>query len=145
AEAARAWTIAWAVTGGAALARAIEDGGFALEVETTCRLVLERTSERVTKWILANTDPARPAAELAAELGDATARVRGRLPEWIAGAEAEAFARLRSELEGGDGAAAARSLGKVQDLIRDLRAAPRTSLAALQVVVRELRRAAERE
>jgi len=237
AEAARAWTIAWAVAGGAALARAIEDGGFALEVETTCRLVLERTSERVTKWILANTDPARPAAELAAELGDATARVRGRLPEWIAGAEAEAFARLRSELEiaglpvalahdlatadwlvgaldvitvaraagvdpeaaatryyglgqqldfawlwtrlaeaaeddrwqeraveglvedvlrarrglarlaleGGDGAAAPRSLGKVQDLIRDLRAAPRTSLAALQVVVRELRRAAERE
>ena len=223
------------MAGGAALARAIEDGGFALEVETTCWLVLERTSERVTKWILANTDPARPAAEVAAELGDATARVRGRLPEWIAGAEAEAFARLRSELEiaglpvalahdlatadwlvgaldvvtvaraagvdpeaaatcyyglgqqldfawlwtrlaeaaeddrwqeraveglvedvlrarrglarlaleGGDGAA--RSLGKVQDLIRDLRAAPRTSLAALQVVVRELRRAAERE
>ena len=47
----------------------------------------------------------------------------------------------RLALEG----AAARSLGKVQDLIRDLRAAPRTSLAALQVVVRELRRAAERE
>src|SRR5207247_1040913 len=53
----------------------------------------------VVATALANTDPARPAAELAAELGDATARVRGRLPEWIAGAEAEAFARLRSELE----------------------------------------------
>ena len=51
----------------------------------------------------------------------------------------------RLALEGPDAAAAARSLGKVQDLIRDLRAAPRTSLAALQVVVRELRRAAERE
>src|SRR5881392_1512139 len=49
AEAARAWTIAWAVAGGATLARAIADGGFALEVETTCRLVLERTAERVTK------------------------------------------------------------------------------------------------
>jgi len=236
AEAARAWTIAWAVTGGAALARAIAEGGFALEAETTCRLVLERTGERVTKWVLANTDAARPAAEVAAELGEATLRVRDRLSEWIAGAEAESFAKLRSELEiaglpaalanhlatadwltgaldvvtvaraagvdpeaaaaryyglgqqldfawlwarlaeageddrwqeraveglvedvlrarrrlarlaleGADGAAA-RSLGKVQDLIRDLRAAPRTSLAALQVVVRELRRAAERE
>ena len=236
AEAARAWTIAWAVAGGAALARAIAEGGFALEAETTCRLVLERTGERVTKWVLANTDAARPAVEVAAELSEATLRVRDRLPEWIAGAEAESFAKLRSELEiaglpaalanhlatadwltgaldvvtvaraagidpeaaaaryyglgqqldfawlwarlaeageddrwqeraveglvedvlrarrrlarlaleGADGAAA-RSLGKVQDLIRDLRAAPRTSLAALQVVVRELRRAAERE
>ena len=190
----------------------------------------------MTKWVLANTDAARPAVEVAAELSEATPRVRDRLPEWIAGAEAESFAKLRSELEiaglpaalanhlatadwltgaldvvtvaraagvdpeaaaaryyglgqqldfawlwarlaeageddrwqeraveglvedvlrarrrlarlaleGTDGAAA-RSLGKVQDLIRDLRAAPRTSLAALQVVVRELRRAAERE
>jgi len=218
AEAARAWAIAGAVAGGAALARAITDSGFALEAEITCRLVLERTCERVTKWILANTDPARPAGEVAAELGEATLRVRDRLPEWIAGTEAESFAKLRSELEiaglpaalanqlatadwltgaldvvtvaraagvdpeaaaacyygldrwqeqaveglvedvlrarrrlarlaleGAGGAAAARSLGKVQDLIRDLRAAPRTSLAALQVVVRELRRAAERE
>ena len=237
AEAARAWTIAWAVAGGAALARAIAEGGFALEAETTCRFVLERTGERVTKWVLANTDAARPAVEVAAELSETTPRVRDRLPEWIAGAEAESFAKLRSELEiaglpaavahdlatadwlvgaldvvtvaraagvdpeaaaaryyglgqqldfawlwarlaeageddrwqeqaveglvedvlrarrrlarlaleGADAAAAARSLGKVQDLIRDLRAAPRTSLAALQVVVRELRRAAERE
>src|SRR5438876_343539 len=236
AEAVRAWTIAWAVAGGATLARAIAEGGFALEAETTCRFVLERTGERVTKWVLANTDAARPADEVAAELSEATLRVRDRLPDWIAGAEAESFAKLRSELEiaglpaalanqlatadwltgaldvvtvaraagvdpeaaaaryyglgpqldfawllarlaeageddrwqeragegliedvlrarrrlarlaleGADGAAA-RSLGKVQDLIRDLRAAPRTSLAALQVVVRELRRAAERE
>jgi hypothetical protein len=31
----------------------------------------------------------------------------------------------------------------VQDAIRDLRTAPRTTLAALQVVVREIRRLAE--
>jgi len=31
----------------------------------------------------------------------------------------------------------------VHDLVRDLRAAPRVTLAALQVVVRELRRLAE--
>src|SRR5207247_1261088 len=78
AEAARAWTIAWAVAGGATLARAIADGGFALEVETTCRLVLERTAERVTKWMLANTDPARPAAEVAAEPSAARRGGRGR-------------------------------------------------------------------
>jgi NAD-specific glutamate dehydrogenase len=36
---------------------------------------------------------------VAAELGDAVGRVRGHLAEWIAGAEAEGFARLRSELE----------------------------------------------
>ena len=234
AEAVRAWAIAWAVADGAALASAIAEGGFAMEVEITCRLVLERTGERVSKWILASGDAARPAAEVAAELRDAIARVRGRLPEWIAGREAEAFAKLRSELEiaglparlahdlatadwlvgaldvvlvaraagvdpeaaaaryyglgqqvdfawlwarlaeageddrwreraveglvedvlrarrrltrialeGGD---VARALAKVQDLIRDLRAVPRTGLAALQVVVRELRRAAERE
>jgi glutamate dehydrogenase len=237
AEAVRAWAIAWTVAGGAALARAIAEGGFTLEADTTSRLVLERTAERVTKWILANTDAAPSAAEVAAELGEATLRVRGRLPEWIAGAEAEAFARLRSELEiaglpaalaqdlatadwltgaldvvtvaraagvdpeavatryyglgqqvdfawlwarlgeaaaedrwqeravegmvedvlrarrrlarlaleGADGGAVAHALDKVQDLIRDLRAARRTSLAGLQVVVRALRRAAERE
>src|SRR6266849_6426990 len=99
AEAVRAWAIAWAVADGAALASAIAGGGFAMEVEITCRLVLERTGERVTKWILASGDAARPAAEVAAELRDAIARVRGRLPEWIAGREAEAFAKLRSELE----------------------------------------------
>src|SRR5207247_9502648 len=81
AEAARAWAIAWAVAGGAALARAIAEGGFALEAETTCRLVLERTGDRVTKWVLANTDAARPAVEVAAEPGEATLRVRDRVPE----------------------------------------------------------------
>src|SRR5439155_1686984 len=141
AEAARAWTIAWAVAGGATLARAIADGGFALEVETTCRLVLERTAERVTKWMLANTDPARPAAEAGEDDRWQEQAVEGLFEDVL-----RARRRLaRLALEGPDAAAAARSLGKVQDLIRDLRAAPRTSLAALQVVVRELRRAAERE
>jgi glutamate dehydrogenase len=37
----------------------------------------------------------------------------------------------------------ARPLAEVQELVRDLRAAPRVSLAALQVVVREIRRLAE--
>src|SRR3989442_1412434 len=98
AEAARAWTIAWAVAGGTALARAIAEGGFALEAETTCRLALQRTGERVTQWVLANTDAARPAVEVAAELSEATPRVRDRLPEWIARAGAGSFAKVRSRL-----------------------------------------------
>ncbi|HYR96895.1 MAG TPA: NAD-glutamate dehydrogenase domain-containing protein, partial [Candidatus Binatus sp.] len=235
AEAVRACVVAWEVAGGARLAAAIASGGYAADAETTCRLVLERTIERVTKWILANTDAARPSAALAAELGAASGRVRERLPKWIAGAEAESFHKLRSELEmaglpaslardlataewltgaldvalvaqeaGVDPEAAAaryyglgqdvdfawlwarlaevgeedrwqrraaeglvedllrarrrltrlalergrdaipaRPLAAVQDLVRDLRAAPRVGLAGLEVVVRELRRLAE--
>jgi glutamate dehydrogenase len=94
----RAWAIAWAVADGRRLAAAIADVPTA-DVEVACRLVLERTGERVTKWLLANADRARPAADVAGELGAAIARVRDRLPEWIAGAEAEAFHGLRSELE----------------------------------------------
>jgi glutamate dehydrogenase len=197
--------------------------------------VLERTCERVSKWLLANTDPSRRAAEIAAELGTAVPALRARLPEWIAGPEAEAFHKLLSELEiaglaaplardlataewltgvldvvtvaresevppedaaatyyalgqhldfawlwsrlgeaaeddrwqrraveglvedllrarrvltaralRGDGiAVAVQALTGVQDLVRDLRAAPRTSLAALQVLVREIRTRAE--
>ena len=235
ADAVRASLIAWAVAGGPELAAAIADGRYAADVETACRLVLERTIERVTKWILANTEGARPAVALAAELGEASARVRGRLPEWIAGTEAESFHKLRSELEmaglpatlardlataewltgaldvalvareagidpeaaaaryyglgqdidfawlwarladvgeedrwqrraaeglvedllrarrrltrlalerGRDGIPA-RPLAAVQDLLRDLRAAPRVGLAGLEVVVREIRRLAE--
>ena len=204
-------------------------------MEHACRLVLERTIERVTKWILANADAGRPAAELAAELGRDLARVRFRLPEWITGAEAESFQKLLAELEmaglpaplardlgtaewltgaldvvtvaraaGVDPEAAAvryyglgqqldfawlwtrladpeeedrwqrraveglvddllrarrrltvlalhdqrgalppRQLTAVQGLLRDLRAAPRTTLAAVAVVVREIRRLAE--
>ena len=99
ADALCAWAIAWAVADAPRLVAAIAAGGFTAEVERTCRFVLEQTSERATKWILANTDPARPASERAAELGAAIGRVRSRLPDWIAGAEAEAFHRLRSELE----------------------------------------------
>jgi glutamate dehydrogenase len=185
--------------------------------------------------VLANTDPERPAADVVTELGPALARVRGRLPEWIAGAEAEAYHHLRSELEmaglppalaseltaadwltgaldvvtvaretgvgpevaatcyyalgrhvdfawlwarldefeeadrwqrraveglaedllrarrrlarlaleRGQGALPARSVATIQELLRDLRAAPRVGLAGLAVVVRELRRLAE--
>ncbi len=99
AEVIRAWAIAWEVAGGAGLLDAVARGGHSAEVETACQLVLERTMERVTKWLLANTDPARSASELAAELGAAVARVRSRLPDWVAGGEAEAFHRLLSELE----------------------------------------------
>jgi glutamate dehydrogenase len=99
ADTVRAWTIAWAIAGGSALVGAIAEGGPGTEVEAACRMGLERTCERVTKWLLANTDRARPAAEIAAELAGALVRVRARLPAWITGAEAEAFHRLRSELE----------------------------------------------
>ena len=49
----------------------------------------------------------------------------------------------RRRLEDPDGALSERALGAVQALVRDLRAAPRVSLAALQVVVREIRRLAQ--
>src|SRR5438552_2262803 len=48
----------------------------------------------------------------------------------------------RRRLEDPDGALSERALGALQALVRDLRAAPRVSLAALQVVVREIRRLA---
>jgi NAD-specific glutamate dehydrogenase len=203
-------------------------------VETSVFLLLERAAERLTKWVIANTDAARPAMAVAAELGEAVARVRPRLAAWVAGAEAESFQKLFSELEiaglpgslahdlttvewltgaldvvtaardfgveleaagqryyaleqqldfawlearlgevsaedrwhrraveglGADLRAARRRLTgwclrtagplperplrTVQDAIRDLRTAPRTTLAALEVVVREIRRLAE--
>jgi len=230
AETMRAWAVGWAVVGGAKLLAAILGSGHTAEVETACALVLERTAERVTKWMLANVDPARPATALAAELGAAVERVRSRLPEWVTGTEAEAFHRLLSELEiaglpaalahelataewltglldvvtvarevgappeaaaaryyglgqridfawlwarlaetGAEdrwqrraveglvedllaarrrlarielagGAVPERALGAVDDLLRDLRAAPRAGFAALQVVVREVTR-----
>ncbi|HJQ83145.1 MAG TPA: NAD-glutamate dehydrogenase domain-containing protein, partial [Candidatus Binatia bacterium] len=98
-DAMRAWAIAWAVADGPRLAAAIAGGALTAEVEIVCRLALERTSERATKWILANVHGSGPIATVAAELRTAIERVRGRLPDWIAGSEAEAFARLRSELE----------------------------------------------
>jgi glutamate dehydrogenase len=232
-EAMRAWAIGWMIVGGSGLLAAIRESASTAEVETACTLVLERTAERVTKWILANADAARSATDVAAELGAAVDGVRGRLAEWLTGAEAEAFHRLRSELEiaglpktlahdlatadwsaglldvvtvagnaGVEPAAAGtryyglgqrldfawhwarlaetgaedrwqrraaeglvedlmrarrrlaraelggasvppRALAAVDDLLRDLRAAPRPSLAALQVVVREIGRLAE--
>jgi glutamate dehydrogenase len=234
AEALRAWTIAWTLLGGAELTRGITASVQGGELETRVFLLLERAAERLTKWVLANADTTRSAAAVAAELGDAIGRVRPRLATWVAGAEAEAFQKLVSELEiAGLPASLARDLtdaewltgaldvvtaardfgvdleatGKqyyaleehlgfawledrlaevsaedrwhrraveglaadlraarrrltgwclratgtlperplrtVQDAIRDLRTAPRTTLAALQVVVREIRRLAE--
>ena len=49
----------------------------------------------------------------------------------------------RRRLDDPTGALPERALGAVQALIRDLRAAPRVSLAALQVVVGEIRQLAE--
>src|SRR5256886_5571548 len=46
AEAARAWTIAWAVAGGGPPAPAVADRGFALEGGTTCRLAPVRPARR---------------------------------------------------------------------------------------------------
>ena len=234
-EAVRAWAIAWALADGPTLERAVAEKAPGIEVEHACRLVLEGTLERATKWILVNTDAGRSAAEVVADLAPALARVRRRLSEWIAGAEAETYQRLVSELEmgglpaslAGDLAAAGwltgaldvvlvareagvepeeaaacyygleqqvdfawlwarlaeageedrwqrraaeglvedllrarrrlaavalwgpgqglpgRPLAEVQGLVRDLRAGPRTSLAALAVVVHEIRRLAD--
>src|SRR5207244_10060190 len=71
AEALRAWAIAWALLGGAELARAITASVRGAEVETNVFLLLERATERLTKWVVANTDPTRPAAAVAAQLGEA--------------------------------------------------------------------------
>jgi NAD-specific glutamate dehydrogenase len=49
----------------------------------------------------------------------------------------------RLALERGRDAVPTRPLAAVQDLLRDLRAAPRVGLAGLQVAVREIRRLAE--
>jgi glutamate dehydrogenase len=235
AEVVRAWAVAWAVAGWSALMARITEDGHPPEAESAAWLVVEGAGERTTKWILANTGAERPAAEVAADFGRAIAAGRGRLPEWIAGADLEAWQRLVASLElaglaapparalaetqwladtlavalvareaGVDAERAAasywglgeridfawlwarlaeareedrwqrravaglgedldrarqrlagavlgagpdglqgRGLAVVQALIRDLRAAPRTSLAALEVVVREIRRLAE--
>jgi glutamate dehydrogenase len=231
AEVVRAFTVAWAIVGGPELRAAIAAGAHPADVDAACAFALERTCGRVTKWIVANGDPARPAAALAAELAQAVDRVRGRLPEWVAGAEAEAYQRSLAALEmaglptalaralangdwlpgvldvlavaaeagveperaaacyfglaqhvdfawvaahldraatedrwqrravegltedllrarrglaramlAGGGAPPARQLTAVQDLLRDLGAAPRVGVAALAVVVREIRR-----
>ena len=95
----RAWTIVWALVDGAALERALVAGAPGADVEHACRHVLERTMERATKWMLANGDAGRAAADVVAEVAPALARVRARLPQWIAGAEAEAFHRLLAELQ----------------------------------------------
>jgi glutamate dehydrogenase len=235
AEVVRAWAVAWAVAGWSALMASVTEEGHPPEAESAAWFVVEGAGERTTKWILANTGAERPAAEVAADCGRAIAAVRGRLPEWITGADLEAWERLVASLEmaglaapsaralaetqwladtlavaavaretgvdaeraaasywglgeridfawlwarlaeageedrwqrravaglgedldrarrrlagavlgAGPGALHGRALAVVQALIRDLRAAPRTSLAALEVVVREIRRLAE--
>jgi glutamate dehydrogenase len=231
----RAAAITWRLAGVTALAAAVTAGNYPLDVETACFAVLERTCERVAKWLLASADDGRSAADVAAQLAADVPALRARLAEWLTGSEAEAFQKLLSELEiagiaaplardlataewlagildvvtvgrergvasedaaacyyalgqhldfawlwqrlaeaaeddrwqrraveglvedllrarraltaralGGEGsAAAAGALQGVHDLLRDLRAAPRVSLAALQVVVREIRTRAE--
>src|SRR5262249_46616141 len=111
AEALRAWAIAWTLVGGADLTRGIAASVPGGELESRVFFLLERAAERLTKWVLANADATRPAADVAAELGDAVERVRPRLAAWVAGAEAEAFQKLVSELEiGGLPAGLARDL-----------------------------------
>src|SRR5581483_10890342 len=231
------WAIAWRLADGDTLVAALATAGPALDVETTCQLALEATAERVTKWLLANVDPGRPAAAVVDELAPAVTALRARLPEWLAGPEAETFhkrvsefrlagltaplahelataewltgpldvvtvahearvepdaagivyyalgqhvdfswllARLaeagaddrwerraaeglvgdllrarrrlaRRRLRDPGGALPERPLAAVQSLLRDLRAAPRVTLAALQVIVYEIRRLTEED
>jgi len=94
----RAWAVGWRLGGGDALAAAIAASAAAVDVESACRLALEASAERVTKWVLANTDAERPAAGMVADLGPAVAAIRGRLPDWVTGAEAETFHKRVSEL-----------------------------------------------
>ncbi len=95
----RAWGIAWSLIGAAELVAAGRGVGGSAEAQTVCALALERPAERVTKWLLANGDPARPAVELLADLAPGLGRVRDRLPEWLVGAEAQAFAKQVADLE----------------------------------------------
>jgi glutamate dehydrogenase len=99
ADVARAATIAWEVAGAGKLVAAIMRGASSVEAEITCQLALERVIELATKWILGNTDPSRPAGEIAEALARDVGRLRPRLPDWLVGAEAEAFHKLLSELE----------------------------------------------
>jgi glutamate dehydrogenase len=98
-EVVRAWAIAWAVLGGGALADETAAQRLAVDVEVDCAVGLEGAAERATKWVLANTDPGRSAAAVAAELVAAVGPARSRLADWVAGAEAEAFQQRASQLE----------------------------------------------
>ena len=98
-DVARAASIAWEVAAAGRLVAAICRGASSVEAETTCQLALERVAELVTKWVLGNTDASRPASEIAEALARDVGRVRPRLPDWLGGAEAEAFHKLLSEHE----------------------------------------------
>jgi glutamate dehydrogenase len=98
-EVARAATIAWEVAAAGKLVAAICRGASSVEAETTCQLAVERVMELVTKWVIGNTEASRPAGEIAEMLARAVGRLRPRLPDWLVGAEAEAFHKLLSELE----------------------------------------------
>src|SRR5262249_46173645 len=111
ADAVRLWAIAWAVIDGSRLVAAIDAEHLAADVDCACRLAIEATTDRAAKWVLANTDGSRPAAEVASDLAAALSGLRGRVVGWVAGAEAEAFHRRVSELEiGGVSAAVAQAL-----------------------------------
>jgi glutamate dehydrogenase len=110
-EALRAWAIAWTVAGGERLADALAATALAADAALACQLALEGLAARVAKWVLANADPGRAAADVAAELRAAAAPVRRRLAEWVVGAEAESLQRRIAELElAGLGPALAREL-----------------------------------
>jgi len=106
-----AWVVGWAIADGARLAGALAAARLAADVAATCRLALERVGDGVTRWVLANVDPAKAATLAAEELATAVAAVAPRLPAWITGPEAEAFQHRVSALEIG---------GVASDLARDL-------------------------
>ena len=76
----------------------------------TCQLALERVVERVTKWVLGNTDADAAGGRGRRRRSRATsAGSRPRLPDWLAGAEAEAFHKLLVRARDGGHAGAARA------------------------------------
>jgi glutamate dehydrogenase len=94
-----AWAAAWALLDGGRLMRELGAGRHGAEAESSASFVLERTVERATKWLLANADVTRSAAEVVADLSEPSRQARERLATWLVGAEAEAFQKLLSELE----------------------------------------------
>src|SRR5262249_61611472 len=84
---ARAWVIAWELLAGERLTQAIEDAQVAAEVDTTCSLLLEATAEGVARWLVANTDAARPAHLVVEDLAGPLETAREQLPGWLVDAE----------------------------------------------------------
>jgi glutamate dehydrogenase len=95
----RAWAVAWRLVDGASLARAGRAARLQLTDDVAAALHLEDGLAATTQWLLARGADVRPIDERVAALAPVVARLRGRVAEWLVGAEAEAHHRRRAAFE----------------------------------------------